>query len=290
VTKNDTYHEGELAVQERLGVRERAEKMERVVHETIPDSARAFLMSQTLAVVCIVSDGRPRIVPIAGPPGFVHAESEVAIRFHDAFRGLPLELENGAAAGSIVIDLETRRRMRANGSAWRDGNDLVLKVDEVYANCPRFITPRRWSESEPSEASTASSIRLTDDAIALIRSADTFFIGTFHASRGADASHRGGEPGFVRVIDDKTLSWPDYDGNAMLNTLGNLSVEPRAALAFIDFITGSVLQLEGSCRLDVDAGGTRSMFFAIDEVSRTPGALAGRWSILIDSQPRDGDN
>jgi len=287
MTKNDTYHEGELALQERLGLRERADKVGRGVHEAIPDAARAFLMSQTLAVVCVVTDGRPRIVPIAGPPGFVHAESHDVIRFHDAFRGLPLEFENDAAIGSIVIDLETRRRLRANGRGRREGDDLVVRVDEVYSNCPRFITPRRWSESEASETSASNTRRLTSDAIALIRAADTFFIGTFHATRGADASHRGGEPGFVRVVDERTLSWPDYDGNAMLNTLGNLSVEPRAALAFVDFASGGVLQLEGTCHLEIGSDGARVMRFSIDDARQTPGALAGRWSTLIDLQPHD---
>ena len=77
----------------------------------------------------------------------------------------------------------------------------------------------------------------------LIANADTFFLGTIHPSRGADASHRGGPPGFVRV-DGNRLWWPDYPGNNMFNSFGNLAVDPSAALLFIDFDTGTALQFQ----------------------------------------------
>ena len=80
-------------------------------------------------------------------------------------------------------------------------------------------------------------------------SADTFFLGTQHPDRGADASHKGGDPGFVRVEGTDVL-WPDYAGNNMFNSLGNLAVDPRAALLFIDFDTGGVLQLSGTAELE----------------------------------------
>ena len=79
----------------------------------------------------------------------------------------------------------------------------------------------------------------------LIRSADTFFLGTTHPERGNDASHRGGPAGFVRA-DPQTVDWPDYPGNNMFNSLGNLAVDPTAALLFIDFASGCTLQLSGS--------------------------------------------
>ena len=58
---------------------------------------------------------------------------------------------------------------------------------------------------------------------------DVLFIATAHATRGADASHRGGNPGFIEVLDGKTVRIPDYAGNSMFNTLGNLVVNPAAA-------------------------------------------------------------
>src|SRR5262249_25058473 len=77
----------------------------------------------------------------------------------------------------------------------------------------------------------------------------TFFIASTHPQGGADASHRGGEPGFVQVPDAHTLQWPDYVGNNLFQTLGNLSVNPRAGLLFVDFERGRTLQLTGQAEL-----------------------------------------
>jgi hypothetical protein len=69
---------------------------------------------------------------------------------------------------------------------------------------------------------------------------------------GADISHRGGRPGFVRA-EGNTLFIPDYRGNGYFNTLGNLLGEPRASLLFIDFESGDVLQLQGLASIDWSA-------------------------------------
>jgi hypothetical protein len=84
---------------------------------------------------------------------------------------------------------------------------------------------------------------------ALIEAADTFLLGTTHPERGNDASHRGGTPGFVRV-EGGELWWPDYPGNNMFNSLGNLAVDPAAALLFADFGSGRTLHLSGTAAVD----------------------------------------
>ena len=86
------------------------------------------------------------------------------------------------------------------------------------------------------------------------RGADTFFLGTTNPERGSDTSHRGGAPGFVRVDGDR-LWWPDYPGNNLFNSFGNLAVDPEAALLFFDFDTGRTLQLSGTAEVDWDAAG-----------------------------------
>ena len=63
--------------------------------------------------------------------------------------------------------------------------------------------------------------------------------------RTVDVSHRGGKPGFVRVGDDGTLTIPDFVGNFLFNTLGNLLLNPRAGLVIADFGTGDMLFLSG---------------------------------------------
>jgi hypothetical protein len=86
----------------------------------------------------------------------------------------------------------------------------------------------------------------------LIRAADTFFLGTTNPERGSDASHRAGRPGFVRVDGDR-IWWPDYPGNKLFNSFGNLAVNPEAALLFPDFGTGRTLYLSGTAEVEWDA-------------------------------------
>jgi len=89
----------------------------------------------------------------------------------------------------------------------------------------------------------------------LIRRADTFFLGTVHPERGADASHRGGPAGFVRLDGASRLWWPDYQGNNLFNSLGNLAVDPEAALLFFNFHDGQALQLSGTAGVEWDHAG-----------------------------------
>ncbi len=84
--------------------------------------------------------------------------------------------------------------------------------------------------------------------MALIAAADTFFIATAvgaeaGAAAGVDVSHRGGRPGFVQVNDHRTLTIPDYAGNHHFNTFGNLELNPRAGLLFVEFQRGDLLYL-----------------------------------------------
>ncbi|WP_251057180.1 pyridoxamine 5'-phosphate oxidase family protein [Streptomyces sp. ISL-94] len=120
---------------------------------------------------------------------------------------------------------------------------------------------------------------MTSDQACLIRSADTFFLGTTHPERGNDASHRGGPSGFVRV-EGGSLWWPDYPGNNMFNSLGNLAVDSAAALLFADFATGRAVHLSGTAVLEWspdgsadDEGGTgRRVRFHISSVVDGSGA------------------
>jgi predicted pyridoxine 5'-phosphate oxidase superfamily flavin-nucleotide-binding protein len=101
--------------------------------------------------------------------------------------------------------------------------------------------------------------RLTPELAKRIREADTLFIATGHrgdgkdSTFGMDASHRGGEPGFVRVEGDRLLVIPDYAGNNHFNTIGNLVMDPRAGLLFVDFESGGLLQLTGRTEIDWDS-------------------------------------
>ena len=98
--------------------------------------------------------------------------------------------------------------------------------------------------------------RWTHEARALIARSDTLFVAT-HAparrrgetGRGADVSHRGGRAGFVRVEDERSFLVPDFTGNFFFMTLGNLQLNPRAGVLFIDFDTGDLLTLTGTAEV-----------------------------------------
>jgi hypothetical protein len=189
--------------------------------------------------------------------------------------GDPLvDLPAGQAAGVVVADLAARRRFRINGTVRTySPAGIVVDVDQAYGNCPQYIQQRELmtSSSAPDEVGRGSSLNADD--LRLICEADTFFIGTSHPGRGVDASHRGGPPGFVRA-DADSLWWPDYHGNNMFNTLGNLAVDPSAALLFVDFSSGRAVHVTGHADVDWveanipgdDDGTGRRVRLAIDNV------------------------
>lgn len=87
---------------------------------------------------------------------------------------------------------------------------------------------------------------------AFIEARDMFFIATTDADGRPQASYKGGEPGFVRVLDSRALSFPVYNGNGMYLTAGNLSVNPHVGMLFIDFEVGTRLRLSGDASIDMD--------------------------------------
>lgn len=177
--------------------------------------------------------------------------------------GDPLaQLSPGERVGTIAIDLGTRRRLRVNGVvADVSSRGFTIVVDEAFGNCPQYIQQREVSEVNGQDAgrstarTTAGPSELTPAIVDRIRAADTFFLGSGHPVRGGDCSHRGGSPGFV-CVEDGSLWWPDYSGNNMFTSFGNLAVNPAAALLFFDFDARSTIHLSGTARVDFDEGGS----------------------------------
>jgi uncharacterized protein len=87
---------------------------------------------------------------------------------------------------------------------------------------------------------------------AFIERRDTFFLATADAEGWPQCSYKGGEPGFVRVLDETMLAFPSYDGNGMFLSAGNVLVNPRVGLLFVDFEVGTRLRLNGVASIDDD--------------------------------------
>jgi predicted pyridoxine 5'-phosphate oxidase superfamily flavin-nucleotide-binding protein len=266
------FHDGELAVQERAGVRAQAARLGGAML-AVPDlngGISNFLADRDFAVITARDvDGRLWVSPLFAAPGFLQAHDRTLRVGATPGSGDPLHgLPAGQPVGMLAIEFAIRRRVRVNGTLIRsDPDGMELFVDQAFGNCPKYIHPRHLDPVE--RAGGAERLdHLTAEHVALITHADTFFLGTVHPTRGADASHRGGPAGFVRV-EDGALWWPDYPGNNMFNSFGNIEVDPTAALLFIDFDSGARLHVSGTAAVEWDVG--RGVRFTVDSaVSVTP--------------------
>ncbi len=292
------FHAGEQAVQSRMGVRDVIEPWARkVVRGWMPEQHREFY-SQLPFVVAAARDasGRPWVTMLAGEPGFIQSPTETTLNIGS--RVLPGDalqdtLKPGTDLGLLGIELDTRRRNRVNGHiSDRNEDELQFEVDQAFGNCPQYITERTWYpvETNPVDARSSRNPVLNEQQKTWIREADTFFIGsgyddgTESASNGMDASHRGGAPGFVVVESESRLVFPDYAGNNHFNTIGNLQVDPRVALLFVDFESGGLLQITGRAQIDWDSpavsehvGAKRLVVIDIEEIVELANVLPIRF-------------
>ncbi len=303
----NTYHEGELFVQRRVDQVEQARRNGRAISDSILKGALKYIEQQPLAVFGSV-DGEENIWAsvLVGKPGFMRAPDErtveVDLTLTARNRQDPFwtNIEHNSQVGMLIIDLGTRRRLRINGRISRTAQDerLRLHVAESYPNCPKYIQ-RRHATAPTLEGASRSleplqAHSLKPDQQAFIRSVDTFFVASAHPERGVDASHRGGNPGFIRVLGDRSIRVPDYAGNSMFNTLGNFTVNAHAGLVFFDFKGTRMLQLTGRPEIlwDVDdptneTGGTgRYWDLEIDRCLETHVPQQHEWEFL-DSSPHN---
>ncbi|HYB42776.1 MAG TPA: pyridoxamine 5'-phosphate oxidase family protein, partial [Candidatus Methylomirabilis sp.] len=192
--------------------------------------------------------------------------------------------------GVLVLDPERRRRLRINGRVVEAGPDVIeLRTQEVFGNCPKYIQARApQADARHDRAAVARrGHALTAEQQAAIARADTLFIASVHAGSGADASHRGGPPSFVEVLDERRIRIPDYSGNNMFQTLGNIAADARVGLLFLDFDTGTTLQLTGRARILWERaeyarmkGAERAVEVEIDEVVEVAGRGPLGWRFL----------
>jgi len=91
-----------------------------------------------------------------------------------------------------------------------------------------------------------------DDDKAFIESRDMFFLSTVDANGQPSCSYKGGEPGFVQVLDARTVGFPSYDGNGMYFSMGNIAAASKVGLLFLDFETPHRLRLHGEATLHSD--------------------------------------
>jgi predicted pyridoxine 5'-phosphate oxidase superfamily flavin-nucleotide-binding protein len=270
------FHEGEQLLQERLGVRDKIEMIGgRLIRDFMPDEHRQFFAQLPwLLVGSVDAGGRPWASVLFGEPGFVSSpDPQILVLAARPVAGdvLADHLRVGVSVGLLGIELHTRRRNRMNGTVIEASADrVVVHVAQSFGNCPKYINRKTLARRAAGGGPAAPAVGPALDARArdIVARADTLFIASSHLTAGGpgpgdgvDVSHRGGRPGFVRVEEDGALTIPDYFGNFLFNTLGNIERDRRAGLLVVDFASGDLLQLTGQAWIDWDA----------PEIAATPG-------------------
>ncbi|HJV21136.1 MAG TPA: pyridoxamine 5'-phosphate oxidase family protein [Holophagaceae bacterium] len=286
----DPFHDGERAVQARAGETGTALLNGRMIEASIMPGALPFIARQPWAVLASLDAARRLwCSALVGEPGFAWSLADGS-SLHFDLRQAPVHPDNplltshlvGRPAGALFLEPATRRRLRVNGRVSESAtSELRLEVAEAFPNCPKFIRPRdldglRRRPPAPAEARWGGG--LDGDIASRLVAADTIFLSTLHPKRGVDTSHRGGPPGFIEVLDERTLRLPDYAGNGLFQSFGNLAVDPRAALLLPDFERGDLLHLTGGAEVVFDdpdparrSGGTgRFLRFHVDRWVLTP--------------------
>jgi hypothetical protein len=270
------------------------------LRDHMPDQHRLFFAERTQIFLATLDvSGQPWATLVEGENGFVTSPSPTQL----AIAAVPAAddpaaagIGDGAPIGGLGLEFETRRRNRVNGRVRLAPhiNGFLIEVEQSFGNCAQYIQARRASRMFGVGASaTTRRAALSPVDRELIRRSDTFFIASrsktpgLARSEGLDISHRGGRPGFVIIDSDRELRFPDYRGNSYFNTLGNLSVEPRCALLFMDFATGTTLQIAGRGRVMIEPeacqfwpGAQRVVAVAIDAVVQTERRSRFRFEFL----------
>jgi predicted pyridoxine 5'-phosphate oxidase superfamily flavin-nucleotide-binding protein len=281
-------HDGELAVQRRAG----EGRSTPAYGPEIPREFATFIRGQRMVVIGAADvDGDVWATILTGGAGFADPVDPTTLVFgvlpapgdplRDAF-----EVERDC--GMIALASSEQRRIRVNGRVHRDGGRLVMRTRQVLRNCPKYIQRRELDEVAesvaPVPAEATAGTELTAGQEDWIAEADTFFIASRSADHGADASHRGGPPGFVSVAGPRELCWPDYKGNSFYMTFGNLALDPACGLVFVDWSRGRTLHLTGTARVEWDErsapGALRTVRFGVKRVVQVDNATALRWRFI----------
>lgn len=272
LTKTVPWHEGEEKVQRLLHVPQRD-------NPTTPylSPGAGFLVQQAplLALGTLDFEGRPWSTVWGGTEGFAApvAESSIGLRTQIDTKYDPVAqalLGNwddhsdnylGKMVSGLAIDLEHRRRVKLYGRmesgsmshADSGQAQLVVHIEESMGNCPKYLNKKHIVPAKPEPTLISDQPQLIPAAVELLARADTMFVSSSRGTINMDTNIRGGPPGFVRVQSNESsgavLIYPEYSGNRLYQTLGNLHITPLAGYVVPDFENGNVLYLTGRTEL-----------------------------------------
>jgi NAD(P)H-flavin reductase/predicted pyridoxine 5'-phosphate oxidase superfamily flavin-nucleotide-binding protein len=251
-----------------------------------PGGAYLLQSAPLLALGTLDADGNPWTTLWGGEPGFSRSlENSIIVikqlvdRAHDpVVHALLGEQQDGEIVdgqgkeqwiSGLAINLQARKRVKLagrwvggaiiqNGSTGEETSEvaeiqMAMKVDSSLGNCPKYLNRKTIIPANASPVLVSDVLPFSPQALQLLSKADLFFITSSTVGPHMSTNHRGGPPGFVRVIsntpDSTTLAYPEYSGNRLYQTLGNLQMSPRAGCVFPDFETGDVLYMTANAEI-----------------------------------------
>ncbi|KAI5370699.1 putative pyridoxamine 5'-phosphate oxidase, FMN-binding split barrel [Septoria linicola] len=282
------WHSGEAEIQRKMQVHDLDNP---TVPQLSPQLSNHLQIAPLISLGALDKDGRPWTTLLAGQRpmsqplggGIIGIKTPITGK-HDpvveelvgkeASGQVVREEGQGRMVSGLTIDLETRKRVKlfgrmiAGALSTRDDEvtgqqeaiaemQVVLKIEQSLGNCPKYLNKRRIEPAVAKPELLSKSASLSDEALALLQKADLFFVSSANKDQDMDTNHRGGPAGFLRVASNDAsgavLCWPEYSGNRLYQTLGNLAVYPKAGICVPDFDTGDCLYLTGTTEILIGA-------------------------------------
>lgn len=238
---NKVFHEGEYHIQEKMSVAKNADTLSSMIKDTIPSIASVFLEKLRFCVITFsTQEDNIFTSSLYSDRIFIKIIDKNSISINIKNRTYIPNIffkEELVNIGMIGLDFASAKRIRINGKAKIFNDELIITINEIYSNCPKYIKRRFLQEKLKvlDKTSISTSIELNENFTHIISSADTFFLSSGHKNKGLDVSYKGGEKGFVKVVSSKKLQFDDLPGNNLFNTLGNIHTNPYINMFFIDF-------------------------------------------------------
>lgn len=235
------YHAGQIEVQEEANTRKVADTLASWVGPVGEFVSVADLILLATANV----SGDLSFAAVSGKPPLVEAAGRARLRLP----GLRLA-EPGATlpAGGIAINFAQLRRARLNGSVTADGDGSFLTASEAFTNCRKYIAPSIALGGERRIGPLSGATIAFDDPWlqTVVSAAETAFLASVSPTGQPDVSHRGGPPGFLQIDPAAAmLTWPEYVGDGMLKSAGNVRTTARLTLLVVDLVSGDAAELSG---------------------------------------------
>jgi len=264
------FHEGELMIQNKYNIHHDPRLAEMMLKDHISNRYVAFIEHQSTIIIATEDeDGNQWTSMLLAAPNFVKVKSSKQLNLNlDKLQTTTTDIlfkniNPDSKIGILFIDTATRSRYRLNGRASILRNVIEITVTEAYPNCPKYIQqriPHIINDNSGLGNEVVKGSSLTQEFLSLIKQADTFFMSSRNSDGDMDASHRGGDPGFIEILEDGILKIPDYSGNNLFNSLGNFMQIPKAGILFIDFDKGHSLQLTGATELLFDQNSDHDLY------------------------------